>query len=172
VPELQEPMPELRGAGVTLEPLAAGHEDRLRAIRETPEVAVRWGPLEDDFPLEDEPKSTRFAILVDGEVAGMIQFQEETEPDYRHAEVDLFLAPEHHGQGLGTDAMVTLTNHLLEERGHHRIVLSVDTDNEPAIRCYEKSGFRRVGVTRYSGRNYRTGEWADEFFMELVRLPL
>ena len=165
-------MPELRGEGVMLEPLAAGHRDRLRAIRETPDVADRWGPLEDDFPLEDEPESTRFAILVDGEVAGMIQFQEETDPDYRHAEVDIFLAPDHQRRGLGTDAMVTLTKHLLDERGHHRIVLSVDTDNERAIRCYEKSGFRRVGVTRYSGRDYRTGGWADEFFMELVRLPL
>lgn len=165
-------MPELRGEHVVLRALEAGHVDALRAIRETPEVSDRWGPLEDDFPLGDEPESTRFAILVDGEVAGMIQFQEETDPDYRHAEVDIFLAPEHHGQGLGTDAMVTLTNHLLEERGHHRIVLSVGTDNEQAIRCYEKSGFRRVGVTRYSGRDYRTRGWADEFFMELVRLPL
>ncbi len=50
-------------------------------------------------------------------------------------------------------------------------MLSTDTENEPALRCYEKSGFRRVGVTRYSGRNYRTGGWSDEHFMELVRTP-
>ena len=164
-------MPEIRGERVTLDPMEAGHAERLHAIRAMPEVAERWGQPEDDFPLGDEPTATRFAIVADEEVVGMIQFSEENEPDYRHAEMDIFLDPAHHGQGLGTDAMVAMCDHLMDARGHHRVVLSVETDNEPAVRCYEKSGFRRVGVTRHSGRNYRTGGWSDEYFMELVRTP-
>ena len=172
MPELQQPMPESRGERVTLVPMEAGHAERLRTIRATQEGADWWGLPEDDFPLDDEPTATRFAIVTDDQVTGLIQFSEENEPDYRHAEVDIYLAPEHHGRGLGTDAIVAICNHLMDARGHHRIVLSVDTENEPATRSYEKSGFRRVGVTRYSGRNYRTGGWSDEYFMELVRPPI
>jgi len=171
VPELQEPMPEIGGERVTLVPMEVGHAERLHAIRATPEVAAWWGPPEDDFPLGDEPTATRFAIVADDEVEGLIQFSEENEPDYRHAEVDVYISPEHHGRGLGTDAIVAMCSHLMEVRGHHRVVLSVDTENERATRSYEKSGFRRVGVMRCSGRNYRTGGWSDEYFMELVRPP-
>ena len=43
-------------------------------------------------------------------------------------------------------------------------------DNAPAIRCYEKAGFRRVGVMRAAWRDGWTGEWRDTLFMELVAL--
>ena len=39
---------------------------------------------------EDEGVAV-FAIVVDGEVAGMIQHWEETDEEYRHAGIDLFL---------------------------------------------------------------------------------
>ncbi len=106
-------MPEIRGERVTLAPLEAGHADGLRAMRADSSVADWWGALEEDFPLQDEPESTRFAILDGGELAGMIQFSEEHEPDYRHAEVDIFLGPAFQGRGLGTDAMVALCDHLM-----------------------------------------------------------
>lgn len=161
-------MPELQGERVVLRPLEAVHAEGLRAIRLTPEVAERWGPLEDDFPLADEPTATRFAIVVDEELTGMVQFSEENEPDYRHAEVDIFLDPRRHNRGLGTDAVTILAKHLIETRGHHRLVLGTAIDNHQARRCYEKAGFRHVGITHRSGRDFRTGEFADEWFMELV----
>jgi len=164
-------MADLYGERVALRPLTAEHAEALRAIRLRPEVADRWGPLEEDFPLSDEPTVERFTIFVDDRVAGMVQVTEENEPDYRHAELDVFLGPDHHGRGLGTDAMKTLARHLIEDRGHHRLILGAAVDNAIAIRCYEKAGFRRVGVTRLSGRDYCTGEFADELFMELVVEP-
>ena len=134
-------------------------------------MAERWGPLEEGFPLADEPTAERFAVVAGGQTVGMIQATEENEPDYRHAELDIFLDPAHHGQGLGTDAVRTLARHLIEGRGHHRLILGAAVDNAIAIRCYEKAGFRRVGVTRLSGRDFRTGEFGDEVFMELVVSP-
>ena len=88
-----------------LRPLAPEHADDLRRIRAAPEVSHWWDEPEDDFPLGDDPESTRLTILVDGEVAGMIQFWEETDPKYRHASIDLFIGPAHHGQGLGPEAI-------------------------------------------------------------------
>ena len=119
----------------------------LRRIHLTPEVRCWWDDPADGFPWE-EPDSTRFTIEFDGRVAGLIQYWEETEPKYRHAGIDLFLDPSLHGRGLGAAAITRVVRHLIEERGHHRITIDPAVDNVVAIRCYEKVGFRRVGVMR------------------------
>ena len=124
--------------------------------------------LEDDFPLGDDPESTRFTLLVDGEVAGLLQFWEEPDPKYRHASVDLFLDPAHHGRGLGTAALRRLVRHLVEERGHHRITIDPAADNAAAIRSYEKVGFRPVGVMRSYERDAGGAGWHDSLLMELL----
>jgi aminoglycoside 6'-N-acetyltransferase len=160
-------MAELRGARVALRPLERDDAATLREIHVMPEVAKWWGRMDDDFPF-DEPESARFAILVDGEIAGLIQFGEEEEPDYRHAWIDLFLDPRFHGRGLGTDAVATLARHLFHERGHHRITIDPAADNHTAIRSYEKAGFRPVGVMRSAWRDPE-GVWRDALLMELVK---
>jgi aminoglycoside 6'-N-acetyltransferase len=163
-------MTELRGERVVLRPLQADDGPPLREILATPGVAKWWGRVPDDFPFGDDPGATRFALLVGGEVSGLVQFGEEKEPDYRHAWIDLFLEPRLHGQGLGTDAVATVTRHLLDEQGHHRITIDPAADNVAAIRCYEKAGFRPVGVMR-SGWRDPEGRWRDQLLLELVRRP-
>ena len=162
--------PVLRGERVLLRPLEPGDEPILRAAREDPLVADWWGAVEEGFPFTDFPDATRFAIVVDGEVAGLVQYAEEPDPDSRHAEIDVFLGPGHQGAGHGPDAMATLSRHLLEDRGHHRLTLSAAVGNDRAIRSYEKVGFRAVGVTEASWRD-RHGTWRDEVLMERVVRP-
>lgn len=152
---------------MVLVPLAPEHSERLRAIRRQQEVADWWGPLEGDFP-EEEPSAERFTVIVDGSVAGMVQVTEENDPDFRSAEVDIFLDAELRGRGFGPDVLITLARHLVEDRGHHRLWLGANLHNARAIRCYEKAGFRVVGTMRLSGRDFRTGEYEDELLMELV----
>jgi aminoglycoside 6'-N-acetyltransferase len=163
-------MPELVGERVRLRPIREDDVAPLRAIRTAPEVARWWGALEDGFPLADEPTATRFAIVDDGAVTGMIQYGEEQEPDYRHASIDLFLDPARHGEGLGTDAVRTLARHLMDEGGHHRITIDPAVHNVAAVRAYEKAGFRTVGVMRSSWRD-PDGVWHDSLLMELVAMP-
>jgi aminoglycoside 6'-N-acetyltransferase len=153
---------------LVLEPVRPEHADRLRALRRTPEVARWWHPAPAGWPLDHEADLYKLAIVVDGEVAGYVQFWEEPDPTARHADVDIFLGPGSQDRGLGTEAMRAVVRHLIEERGHHRITLGTSVDNARAIRCYEKVGFREVGVMRKSNRSHLTGEWEDELFMELV----
>jgi aminoglycoside 6'-N-acetyltransferase len=87
---------------------------------------------------------------------------------YRHAGIDLYLDPAEHGRGLGTDAVRTLARHLIEERGHHRVTIDPSVGNAPAIRSYEKVGFRAVGVMRQYTRDPLTGEWVDGLLMDLL----
>ena len=159
---------EIPGKYVVLRPLAEGDVGALRAIVAQPAVALWWGEQPSGFPLTDEPTATRFTILEDGDVAGMIQYSEEHEPDYRHASIDLFVDAGRHGRGLGSDAVRALADYLVAERGHHRVTIDPAADNHAAIRAYQKAGFRPVGVMRAAWRDFATGEWRDTLFMERV----
>jgi aminoglycoside 6'-N-acetyltransferase len=97
----------------------------------------------------------------------MVQYGEEADPDYRHASIDIFIAPAVHGRGLGRDAVATLARHLMAERGHHRLVIDPAADNEAAIRCYAAVGFRPVGIMRQYERD-ASGEWHDGLLMDLL----
>ena len=163
---------DLNGTGVVLQPIGASDAPALRAMRLEPEIAAWWGPLEDDFPFGDDPDASRFAIRRGGAVAGLIQYGEELEPMYRHAWIDLFVGPSHGRRGVGTDAIVTLVRHLTEDRGHHRITIDPAVDNVPAVGCYEKAGFRRVGVMQAAERDPLSGRWRDALLMELVVRPI
>lgn len=156
------------GMAVILRPLVAGDEAELRRIHATPEVTRWWDAPDEGFPWDDEPEATRLTIEVDGAVAGMIQFHEELEPKYRHAGIDLFLDPALHNRGIGTEAIRQLVRHLIDERGHHRIVIDPAATNAAAIRSYEKAGFRPVGIMRSYERDVGGDGWHDGLLMELV----
>jgi aminoglycoside 6'-N-acetyltransferase len=67
---------------------------------------------------------------------------------YRHAGIDIYLDPAEASKGLGTAAVRTLACHLIDDLGHHRLVIDPAADNVAAIRAYQKVGFRPVGVMR------------------------
>jgi len=152
---------------MVLRPLAPGDEAELLRIHRTPEVMRWWDAPDEGFPW-DEPETTRFTIEVDGAIAGMIQFWEEPEPKYRHAGIDVFLDPAVSGHGLGTEAVRRVVRLLIEERGHHRVVIDPATANTAAIRAYEKAGFRPVGVMRQAERDADGEGWHDALLMELL----
>jgi aminoglycoside 6'-N-acetyltransferase len=152
---------------ITLRALAPGDEAELRRIHGTPEVARWWDGPPEGFPSTDDPDQTRLTVEVDGAVAGMVQFYEELEPKYRHATIDLFLDPRWHGQGLGPEVLRRVIRLLFDERGHHRVTIDPALANVAAVRCYEKVGFKRVGVLRRYERVVG-GDWRDGLLMELL----
>ncbi|MGB3682724.1 MAG: GNAT family protein [Rubrobacteraceae bacterium] len=162
-------MAVLRGARVLLRPGRPGDADALVRIRNEPGVARWWGvdnieEIGEGFIGTDEV----FVIAVDGEVVGGIQYGEEDDPMYRHANVDIFLTTSRHGEGLGTEAIRVLARHLFEERHHHRLTIDPAADNVAAIRAYEKVGFRRIGVMREYERG-PDGVWHDGLLMDMLR---
>ncbi len=162
---------ELRGKRVVLRPTEPADAPELSAILATPEVA-RWWPsfdlarVEKELTGRDEDVEV-YAIIVDGRIVGAIQSHEESDPEYRHAGIDLFLSPDHQGAGLGPDAIRTLARHLIDDRGHHRLTIDPAAANERAIRAYEKVGFRRVGLLRRY-QAFPDGTWQDGLLMELL----
>ena len=152
---------------VTLRPLAKGDEAELLRIHNTAQVRRWWDAPEEDFPW-DEPSSTRFTIEVDGMIAGLIQYWEENDPKFRHAGIDVFVDPQLHGRGIGSEAVAQVVRLLFDERGHHRITIDPAVANTAAIRAYEKVGFKRVGVMHEAERDVDGGGWHDALLMELL----
>lgn len=157
--------------GILLRPLEEGDAQSLRRIHATAEVRRWWDAPNERFPW-DEPEATRLTIVVAGAIAGLIQFDEELEPKYRHARIDLFLDPDLHGRGIGSEAVRLVVSHLIAERGHHRITIDPALANTAAIRAYTKVGFKPVGVMRQAERD-ATGEgWHDSLLMDLLAQEL
>jgi aminoglycoside 6'-N-acetyltransferase len=165
------PEPVLTGRLVTLRPAVQDDVPALAAIRATPEVRARWRGG-DDLAAEiaeviDDPDVTSFAVVYDGRVVGAVQWAAETDPEYRHASIDIFLDPAVHGRGVGSDAVRTLARHLIDDLDFHRLVIDPAADNTAAIRCYTKVGFRPVGVMRRYERG-ADGDWHDGLLMDLL----
>ncbi len=161
--------PTLRDDSVTLRPLEEGDLDELADVVAGPGVREWWNALADRERLLADLRNggSAFAIEVDGMLAGWLGFNEETDPDYRHASLDIFLAPSFQGKGLGPAALWLATGWLIAERGHHRITIDPARDNERAIRAYTAVGFRPVGVMRRYERR-ADGSWHDNLLMDLL----
>jgi aminoglycoside 6'-N-acetyltransferase len=162
-------LPRLEGDDVALRPLEDSDLEPLAAILARPGVREWWGSTGDADRLRDDlhNEGAAFAIEVDGKLAGWLGFSEEDEPDYRHAGLDIFLAPEHQGRGVGPTGLTLAARWLVDERGHHRLTIDPAHDNARAIRAYAKVGFRPVGVMRRYERGLH-GTWHDNLLMDLL----
>jgi aminoglycoside 6'-N-acetyltransferase len=155
---------------VTLRPMTEADLGPLTELFAVPEVAG-WWPGE-NLPrlrarLDDEGEGEGMVIELDGRLIGFIQYFEETDPDYRHAMIDITLHPDWCDRGLGTDALRTLARHLIVDLGHHRLMIDPAVANARAIASYRKVGFRDVGVMRrYERAN--DGTWRDALLMDLL----
>jgi aminoglycoside 6'-N-acetyltransferase len=153
--------PRLRGERVTLRALTAEDVPVLNAMVALPGVREWWGT---DPTVDDQDA---FTIEVDGRIAGWLGWYEQTEPDYRHGGLDIFLAPEFHGRGLGREALSLAARWLLSDRGHHRLIIDPAAANERAIKTYEAIGFKPVGLMRRYERG-PDGTWRDGLLMEML----
>lgn len=70
------------------------------------------------------------------------------------------------GQGLMTDAVVTLVRHAFERLGYHRVEAACLPSNAPSRRVLTKAGFSAEGTARsYLKIN---GEWRDHLLFAVV----
>jgi RimJ/RimL family protein N-acetyltransferase len=120
-----------------------------------PHVAERW----EGMPSPDDAPAVRSYIAhLDGAPIGYIQsyvamgagggwWPDERDPGVRG--IDQFLA--HEGmlnRGIGTEMVLQFTQMLFRDPAVTKIQVDPAPDNARAIRCYERAGFRRVGLVK------------------------
>jgi aminoglycoside 6'-N-acetyltransferase len=161
-------LPTLAAGDVALRPLRDEDLDPLVDILRAPGVAEWWGDVADrDRARDDLRDDGAFVIEAGGTLAGWLCVSEEDDPGYRHAALDLFLAPAHQGRGVGPAALRLAIHWLLEDLGHHRVTIDPAASNVRAIRAYSAVGFRPVGVMRRYERG-ADGLWHDNLLMDLL----
>jgi aminoglycoside 6'-N-acetyltransferase len=123
----------------------------------------RWWP-DSDYDRDDG-----WVVVVGGELAGWIQYEEETYEWYPSVALDIALTTKLHGRGYGRRVLRLAIEHFVA-KGHHRFTIDPELANERAIRSYAAVGFKPVGVLRAYGRNAEGGGWHDGLLMDLVVL--
>ncbi|PTM95999.1 GNAT family N-acetyltransferase [Mycoplana dimorpha] len=124
----------------------------LRWLAE-PHVRRWWG--EPEVEAEEirghfsDPLVNPYLVLLDGEPIGYIQSYVVDGPEHPYGDqpagtvgIDQFIGPRSHiGRGLGPQMIEAFVAGLFEQ-GVERIIIDPHPDNRPAIRAYEKAGFR------------------------------
>jgi aminoglycoside 6'-N-acetyltransferase len=152
------------------------------------QVKVFWHGRDEAFPMErilekygprtrGEAPTTPCFITLDDRPIGYIQFyrtddwsewrdQIGLEPRADRWALDIVIGePELWNRGLGTRAVTALLRYLFAEKAASQVVLDPVADNSRAIRCYEKSGFRRIRLI--PNNEFLDGVWRDTWLMSV-----
>ena len=136
-----------------------------------------WGTLQLPFPSAEvwrkrlaEQSSGRYSLVACAgeEIIGQLGLWTDVNPRRRHVgSLGMAVRDDWQGKGVGSalmQAAVELANRWL---GLTRLELTVYTDNQPAVRLYEKFGFVKEGVLRQYA--FRDGELVDAYAMARLR---
>lgn len=107
-----------------------------------------------------------FIVEMEGGPVGVASY-DHLDLHHRSCRVDILLGDRAAwGRGVGPRALQRLLNLLFEACGLHRVWLVVNAENQRAIRCFRRVGFREEGVER--GAERWEGRWADRLRMSLL----
>jgi L-phenylalanine/L-methionine N-acetyltransferase len=117
---------------------------------------------------EQRPGNVSIVAVLDGEVVGQAGLERYVGRRSHAAGIGMGVHDDHCGKGIGTALLSELIDAADNWLQIRRIELSVYTDNEPAIRLYEKFGFEREGISRAYA--FRAGNYVDAIAMARLRL--
>lgn len=115
-----------------------------------PSVIERVGDPFFTFFTNDSPPGTHLVAEAGGRVLGYIRVRPVTglrENAHVLGIAGLAVAPGSRGRGVAT-ALLAAAERFARERGGSKLSLRVLSTNEPALRLYERAGFRREGTLR------------------------
>lgn len=151
-------------------------EEDLEFIRDTynhPEVRQN---MSNDLPANKEQERDFFenrvcdedniylAVSVDEEMIGLVSLEEKRSEST--AEIGIWVHPDHHGQGYGSEASRLLVDHGFRELRYHRIIALAYESNEASRKIWDKLGFEEEGAFRE--HVYHKGEYEDVYIYGLL----
>jgi RimJ/RimL family protein N-acetyltransferase/nitroreductase len=166
----------VEGNRVYLSPIRVDDAELYLKWMNDPAVAVNFGFAHRLFSLAQEEAELvelsgrwTFAIVEKGSdrLLGNVFFMD-MDHVYRIAEVGVFIGEAaDRGKGYGGEALSLLLSYGFDFLDLHNILLHVHEDNQAAIKCYKKLGFRDCG--RRTEAVYKNGKRVDMLSMELLK---
>lgn len=137
-----------------------------------PEVpAPTWDEFNSDYTPNFFDQSTpqlesSYIIELAGEPIGQINYEIRETPE-RLAELDIWLRSLNDtGHGYGTDALVTLTDHICRTLGVRTFLIRPSARNPRAMRAYHKAGFDAVPMSaEEQADRFGAGDYTDTVVM-------
>lgn len=183
IPDPTPGVPTLRGDRVSLRPMDEAELPLLSRWFSDEEFQRRqWGAWRGPMSIEEArgfwtrfqasdpqaPDTALFAIEHGGRTVGFANYRR-LNATQSNADIGIGIGERSlWGQGLGTEALRLLVDHLIGDRGLHRIRLHVAATNDRAIASYKKAGFELEGVER-DGVRGGDGIFHDMAVMGLVK---
>lgn len=115
-----------------------------------------------------EEKEDEFLLFAEagGDLVGMVGSYLETKLKVRHIAnlVAFYVTSSYRGKGVGEALLQAALNRIAETDRIHKIRLSVNVTQEPAIELYKKAGFEQVGY--FKDELFVDGKYCDQIAME------
>jgi ribosomal-protein-alanine N-acetyltransferase len=171
----------LEGETVTLRPVEEEDIGFIQRCMNDPQV---WRPALDINPTNREQSTEFFETVISGSDGvhclacddetplGIVsltgsQYGPDETSRARAAELAYWFAPEHHGQGYGSDAATQMVRYAFEDRNLRRVSASVGSFNDSSIGLLESLGFEHEGTLREAA--WFRGEYHDMLVYGLLR---
>lgn len=165
---------ELRLSRSTIRPFRRGDEE---AIVENGNDRDIWRNVRDRFPhpynLGDaawwiaNSGETHFGIEVGGAIGGAIGFDRDEDVFRRGAEIGYWLGKKHWGNGIVTEALSALSDHVFATTDIVRLYAGVFAWNPASARVLEKAGYVFEG--RKKSAVFKDGQLIDELLYAKVK---
>ena len=162
---------------LTAEDASSYQQLRLQALQTNPESYLAAYETEKDRPTDSfswelryavsQPISGYYGLFLDHQLIGYAQLSQSNLPKQEHIAYlfNLYVHPDHRGQGYATQLFKRLTQLIKEKAGIERLFITCNRQNTSAQQFYTKLGFKQYGVKEKSVK-WR-GEYDDE--VEMVK---
>ncbi|HUZ00897.1 MAG TPA: GNAT family protein [Thermomicrobiaceae bacterium] len=106
-------------------------------------------------------------IRLDGTPIGAAHLAD-IDPWARYAEFGMFIgAGDERGHGIGLEIVRLGVGFAFRELNLHKVWITIDADNRPSLRCFEKAGFHQDGVLR--DHVFKDGRYVDRKLLSVLR---
>jgi len=115
-----------------------------------------------------KPKSEKFTIEVNNNIAGWIAINQLNTPFFEHkAKIDFCLHPNYRGKGIMTKVVKEIIKHAFKKYQLKRLETWTRTFNKAVIKINEKVGFKLEGILKKN--KCKNGEYLDDMVWAIVR---
>ena len=173
------PQTVLRSARLVLRPFRADDAPRVQVLVDDPDIARNTLTIPHPYPqgmaakwIEghaqswDERRNAVWAVCLErDEVVGAAGLRFDSA--HRPAELGYWIAREHWGRGIATEAVRALVEHAFDDLGLERLFAAHFPWNPASGRVLEKAGMLREGVLR--GHVWKDGRAVDNVLYGLTR---